>query len=338
MAKSLPDVDYNPSAFYKLAKHLRIMIKIRLLLLLLFTLALFSCGRQKQNTRVANLYAPGTINTHMAERDAALSADSSLFFFTVQLSRQNSVICYSTLFNDKWMRPTVADFSGRYMDIEPVFHPDGRLFFCSNRPTGKNDQDLDFNIWFVRPTDLGWSEPEVLDTLINSPGNEYYPSFTRNGDLYFTATRKGGKGAEDLWCARFNEEQYLEPENLGDSINTSNYEYNSFVDPDGQFLLFTSHGWGEGFGGGDLFVSFKDKDGSWQTPRNLGPKVNTAGLEYCPSLSADGRYLFFSRKNVPAPEGEQWYYFEMMSNFSSMENGQGSIYYIDAAFIQQLNQ
>ena len=311
----------------------KVTIQLRFILLAATTI---SCSMKKPDPHVAAVYAPGTINTNMNERDAALSSDSSAFYFSVQLTRQQSTICYVTKLNDKWMRPLVAKFSGEYMDLEPVFHPDGRLFFVSNRPLNEQDKSSDFNIWFVRPTDLGWSDPTPLDTIVNSNGNEYYPSFTANGDLYFTATLPGGKGSEDLWVAKFNNGVYLQPENLGDSVNTANFEYNSFISRNGSFILFTSHGWGEGFGSADLFVSFRKADGNWKRPKNLGEKVNTSGFEFCPSLSPDEKTLFFTRRVNPEPEGKKWGYFEMMSSFNSLENGLGNIYSIDAGFIQQL--
>ena len=302
----------------------------------MIVLLVTGCSLKEPDPTIAGIYSPGTINTSMSERDAALSPDSSAFYFSVQLTRQQSVICYATKFNGKWMRPMVAPFSGEYTDIEPVFHPDGRLFFVSNRPTMKDDSIKDFNIWYVQPGDLGWSDPQPLGAAVNSGGNEFYPSFTANGDLYFTATLPGGKGAEDLWVSKYENENYLQPENLGDSINTSDFEYNGFINREGTFILFTTHGRGKGYGSADLYVSFRKKDGGWGQPKNMGEKVNTAGFEFCPSLSPDEKTLFFTRRNIPAPEGKKWGYFEMMSSFNSLENGQGNIYKIDAAFIQKL--
>lgn len=296
---------------------------------------LTSCMPKEDRTKV-NLLAPGNINTHMSERDAALSPDGQMFLFSVQLTRSESTICYSTKLNNKWIRPLVAEFSGKYMDIEPAFHPDGRLFFVSNRPLpGEADAD-DFNIWYTSQTDDGWTEPQPLDTIVNSPGNEFYPSFTSNGDMYFTATLPGGIGAEDIWVSKLVDGKYTGPENLGDSINTPNFEYNSFVSPDGSFLMLTTRGRGEGYGGGDLYISFKDEEGKWEVPVNMGPKVNTEGFEFCPSLSPDGKTLYFTRRNIPKAENERWSYIELISNASSLENGRGNIYYISSDFIKDL--
>ncbi|MFA9388398.1 MAG: hypothetical protein ACERKD_01235 [Prolixibacteraceae bacterium] len=311
-------------------------IRISALLPAITAFLVISCSFPKEDTSIANLFAPGNVNTNMSERDAALSPDESIFLFSVQLTNQHSAICYSTKLTGKWIRPRVASFSGKYMDIEPVFHPDGRLFFASNRPLPGETEAGDYNLWYVSKTDTGWSEAMALDTVVNSAGNEFYPSFTYNGDIYFTATLEGGKGKEDIWMSKWENQQFAPPTNLGDSINTANYEYNSFISPDGSFLLFTTHGWGEGMGSGDIYVSFKDENAIWHSPKNLGAKVNTTAFEYCPSLSPDGKTLFFTRKNSPTPETERWSYFEMVSSFNSLENGQGNIYYINSDIIQQL--
>lgn len=302
----------------------------------LLAIMVSNCRSNRNNPNQVQLFAPGNVNTNMNERDAALSPDSSMFLFSVQLTRQHSAICYTTKLAGKWLRPRIAPFSGKYMDIEPVFHPDGRLFFVSNRPLIGESVADDYNIWYVSKTETGWSEPTPFDTIVNSPGNEFYPSFTTNGDMYFTATLPGGKGSEDIWVSKVSGEKFSAPENLGDSINTRNFEYNSFVSPDGTFIMFTTHGWGEGYGSGDIFVSFKDENGLWHSPKNMGNKVNTEAFEFCPSLSPDGKTLFFTRSTIPKPEGERWSYFEMVSSFNSIENGQGNIYYINSDFINDL--
>src|SRR5690606_23552572 len=138
--------------------------------------------------------------------------------------------------------------------------------------------------------------------------------------------------------SKYQNGKYETPVNLGASINTASDEYNACVSPDGSFILFTTHGWGEGFGSGDLYVSFRDENSHWKKPVNLGDQVNTPAFEFCPSVSPDGQTLFFTRRNIPEAENKKWSYFEMLSSFSSIENGQGNIYTIGTEFIHKLNQ
>ncbi len=63
-------------------------------------------------------------------------------------------------------------------------------------------------------------------------------------------------------------------------------EETPFIAPDGSYLLFSR--------AYDLWVSFREKDGSWSAPIKLGPEVNSPGFELCPVVSADGKYLFFT--------------------------------------------
>ena len=82
--------------------------------------------------------------------------------------------------------------------------------------------------------------------------------------------------------------------------------------PDGSYLIFTSNR-ENGHGRGDLWVVFRNPDGSWSDAVNMGPKINTSAYEYCAMLSPDGKYLFFTRN----------------------EGGNGDIYWVDASVIDE---
>jgi Tol biopolymer transport system component len=87
--------------------------------------------------------------------------------------------------------------------------------------------------------------------------------------------------------------RWAQPENLGAPVNTAGREYDPFVAPDESYLIFASERPG-GLGGADLYISVRRPDGSWGTPANLGPTVNSAASDYTPMLSPDGQYLFFT--------------------------------------------
>lgn len=309
----------------------------------LFTLSFFffaSCNRTHTKTEpsTAVLFEPGIINTFMDERDAALSPDGNLFFYSINLQRGASVICYSELKNDKWTRPRLAPFSGLHSDIEPVFHPDGNLYFVSNRPQHKEDNTRDYNIWYIDLKKGIESEPICLEFPVNTEANEFYPSFTSEGTMVFTASYEDGKGREDLWYSEFKNGSYQSPENFGDSINTPADEYNSFINKAGDLLIFTSHGWGEGFGNGDLFVSFKNNEGHWLKAINLGNRINSNGFEYCPSFSFDEKRMFFTRIESIAEKEKISDYTKLIRDMSLPKNGKGDIYMISTSFLYELKE
>ena len=83
------------------------------------------------------------------------------------------------------------------------------------------------------------------------------------------------------------------PENIGASVNTAALEGCPFISKDNLSLFFASNRSG-GSGQTDLYVSTRaNKNAAWDVPVNLGPVVNSASAEVCPTLSISGNYLYF---------------------------------------------
>jgi hypothetical protein len=80
---------------------------------------------------------------------------------------------------------------------------------------------------------------------------------------------------------------------VGPPISTDLAEGDALISPDGDFLILSIER-ADGFGAGDLCVSFRGKDGAWSEPRNLGGAINTKLNENCPIISPDGRFLFYT--------------------------------------------
>ena len=249
-------------------------------------------GQEVPTSLAPRPFAPYLLSASDNERDFAIAPDGKSIYYTIQYSANRSIIVYSEYANNQWTLPRKASFSGVYADLEPAFSLDGlRLYFSSNRSVGGNQKD--FDIWYVERVDGGpWSEPALAGGGKNSAENEFYPSLTRTGNLYFTATRAGGKGGEDIWVSRFENGRFLTPQVLPDAINSIHGEYNAFIDPDEQFIYFSSDGRADEVGGGDLYISRKDTTGNWMPARRLN--FNTEKLDYCPYVSPDGAYLFFT--------------------------------------------
>jgi len=292
--------------------------------------------RLVNQTAEPSLFAEGIISTADMELNAAFTPDGKTLYFTKRTPRPLLwVIVVSHFGGGKWSPPEVAEFSGQYSDFDPIISPDGKkLYFCSNRPVDGQPRQ-DFDIWTVEkmPTG-GWSSPKHLDAPINTKAQEFYPSVTTAGTLYFSSTREGGKGRGDIWRARLVEGKYGEPENLGDAINSQFSEGDPFIAPDESYLIFVSYGRPEGLGDGDLYISSR-LNGEWTKAVNLGPGINSSALDFCPIVTPDGKYFFFTseRSFADKPLGQRMTSQLLQKRLNSPGNGFGDIYRVDMSVV-----
>lgn len=215
---------------------------------------------------------------------------------------------------DGWSPRAVLPFSGSASDVDPFFSADGsELYFSSKRPRDDDDTKADSDLWYVKRTPSGdWGQP-VPVAGVNSPDmDEYYTSISSRGALYFSVFAEHGSPG-DIYRADREEGGYASPERIGGDISTEYSEHDPFIAPDESFLIFTSTRPG-GHGRGDLWVAFQMPDGGWSEALNMGPEVNSEGYDYCPMLSPDGQFLFFTRN----------------------AGGNGDIYWVDAKVIERL--
>jgi Tol biopolymer transport system component len=333
----------------KTMKQKIIFIKLTLLVFLFF----INCSKQddwhvlkgpylgeKPPGKTAKLFAPGVISTGLSERCANFTPDGKEFYFTV-VGNNISFIAFMKLDGNTWTKPQIAPFSGRYMDGRFTIAPDGKkLYFTSNRSADGKDDNNNNNLWFVSKKKSGWTQPQklILPDKINC--NQFYPSVTNNGTLYFHSQSKKGKGNLDIFCSHLVEGEYKKQKGLGAVINSDNNEFDPFIDRDEKFIIFSRTG--EGLGGSDLFVSFRKEHGSWTVGKNLGDKVNSSSWEIRPSITPDGKYLFFTsnrRIQKSYPETSMTYENKMKilnDELNSPGNVWTDIYWVDAKIIEDL--
>lgn len=266
-------------------------------------------------------------------RDFAMDRDQSEIYFTVESYKKGySFIAVIKKENGKWQEPRVTSFSGQHKDLEPFLSVDEKtLYFATNRVDnnlGKSKKDVD--IWYVtRETKSSqWSEPKSIGSPINTEANEFYPAVNRKGDLFFTAEYKNSKGREDIYVSRLINGKYTTPVSLGSEINSSKYEFNAYVSPDESFIIFTSYGRDDDLGGGDLYISRKDKNGNWQTAQNLGKAINSNKIDYCPFVDIDTKTLYFTsdRNDIPKSFDKKMSLEEMKERMKKTPNGLSRIY------------
>jgi WD40-like Beta Propeller Repeat len=140
---------------------------------------------------------------------------------------------------------------------------------------------------------------------INNPNfNEYNPSITSNGKTLVFQTDRGTNGRWEVFIsykddkAQWTTAQPLSP------INTFGKESDIIGSPsisyDGK-LLFFSASYEDGFGDMDIYYAIKQGEG-WSIPRNIGSSINTSQFEGLPSLSLDGKQIYFSRSLLNTPK------------------------------------
>ena len=259
------------------------------------------------------VFAPGLVSTEQNELNAAFSPDGTEIYFSVSQAGQNTIVAIK-LENGRWTGRSVVAFSGEYSDVDPFVSADGeRLYYSSKRPMNVSGEAKDSDIWYVeRKENDEWSEPINLGAMNSQGTDDYYTSISSDGTLYFSRFEARGEGG-DLYRSRLLDGAYGEPELLSAPLSTGSSEHDPFIAPDGSFLIFTSNRPG-GYGQGDLYISFRNSDGTWSEPRNMGDNINSPGYDFCAMMSPDGEHLFFTRTI----------------------DRNGDIYWVDAAVIEAL--
>lgn len=131
-----------------------------------------------------------------------------------------------------------------------------------------------------------------LSQQINRFVSQYFPVLTADREtLIFTATEQANQN-ENLYVSRWKDNDWSAPTSLSSAINTPDNEGTCSISADGRTLVFTACQGRKGFGNCDLFISYRQGN-EWSEPQNLGKDINSAAWESQPSLSADGRMLYF---------------------------------------------
>jgi hypothetical protein len=258
---------------------------------------------------VAEPFAADVLSDDQWQWRISFTPDERFAYFSVSegwfpRTRQASIMRARRDSDGGWHAPELAPFSGRHSDMDPFITPDGkRLYFSSSRPVDGEPRGV-FDIWYLEREGESWGEPVRLGAEINSDRDELYASASADGTLYFASgpTGPGEEGSWNIYSAKpagdsFAPRARLPGVNVEGGSTPDNpfadWDFNPEISPDGQLLFFTSLRPG-GHGFGDIYVSRRQGD-AWSEPVNLGPCVNTEHDEYHPSLSPDGKTLYFVR-------------------------------------------
>ncbi len=182
----------------------------------------------------------------------------------------------------------------------------------------KNSKNCEFAIEAMKnPVPFN---PESIGSSINTVDDEYWPSLTADGQtMMFTRQSSGKDGTmrtgleqEDFYISFFSDNNWQKAINAGAPLNTNQNEGAQSISSNGSYMYFTACDRSVGLGSCDLYFS-SFTDGKWTEPSNLRHPVNTSAWESQPSISADGKTLFFS-SNRPGGYGGKDLWFSTLSD------------------------
>jgi len=250
---------------------------------------------------IPELFAPYIVSPEGNFEGGTFSPDMKKFYF----SRKNGRYKKRTFFviryeNNKWGNESETDIT------PPNYSRDGNTIYKGNK---YRDQ-----------TDTGWSELKsmgppftdmhIMGISVSDKGTFFFDQFKRPDTI----------GA--ISYSRLIDGKYEPRQKMGKEINTGTWIAHPKIAPDESYLL-----WDvvreDGYGGSDIYISFRAKDGSWVPAMNMGAQINTTMQESGAHVSKDGKYLFFSRGELKFREDGSTYWV-------------GKPYWVDAKVIENL--
>jgi hypothetical protein len=311
-------------------------------------------GVRESNASSQAMNMAAIINTAYREAEPSFTSDGQTMYFNCRNYDICVSHLVGTWDEGNWTTPEIvgAPISTEYEEVEPVINAAGdKLYFTSIRPHGYarnvpflspfmnvlrvinmlaagNSRDSFFgglglsDVWVSYRINGIWSEPQNINDLanephINTPFEDHCLFFSADGnEAFWTSTRPGGFGSDDIWTSRRVDDKWTEPENLGPNINSAVSEHTSILTPDGRSLYITTTR-AEGFGGEDNYVTTRNADGTWGKLVNLGPLINGSGDDRCPAWTPDLKIFLFDsvREDGFGARDIWWVYFKDVSGY-----------------------
>ena len=253
----------------------------------------------------------GEVNTDFEDGACSFSPDGKTMYFTRCTHDPNypryAVIMSSSRSDAAWSAPQQVKISSDTLSTfaYPAVSPDGKwLYFASDMLGGHGGMDL----WKISLDEHGFGIPENLGPKINTYGNEVFPSFRANGELYFSSDGHPGMGGLDLFRAEQDTTGVWTLENLGSPMNSAGDDFGmTFEGLHNRGFFSTNRGNGRGW---DQIMSFEcpeivqsikgwvyEKDG-YELPEALVYMVGNDGTNLKLSVRSDGSFVQEVKPNV----------------------------------------
>ncbi|WP_235297117.1 hypothetical protein [Portibacter marinus] len=247
---------------------------------------------QKPQGLTPELFAPGIVSTDNLEIAGTYDPTSNEFYFLRQVKGQPPKTYVIQNKTGQWQEPIIE---GR---MDGFISKDGKTLY-------------EANIFRTR-TDSGWSDEKSLGTdyenlpimrlTVSNEGKYVFDERDIIGTIRYSKVIDGQREA---------------PKAFGQNINTGKWTAHPFIAADESYLIWDSEREG-GFGETDLYISFRQKDGSWGPAINMGKDINTPFEDSGGRVIGDGKYFFYNTIHLG----------------QSFEESDANIYWVDARFIE----
>ncbi len=188
-----------------------------------------------------------------------------------------------------------------YDELNPVISPDGRSQYITvaNHPQNEGGKRDPGDIWVSVLTENNqWSAPVHAGPVLNDNSYNAVAGFSEDGSLMFLLSHYGsGENAartQGISVSRSSGNGWSKPENIAiPYFQNKSGVLSGYILPDQSVFIFSAETYGSR-GVEDIYVCTKKSDGTWSEPKNLGGTINSRFQELSPSLSNDGKTLYFS--------------------------------------------
>ena len=266
------------------------MKKPHLILLLISLLVLTACNTKKEKSEdgdspaivsaylgqkppglTPELFAPDIIKTEFREAEAAFTPDLKEFYFRRRGGKyKNNTLVVVQYKDNQWIESVVPPRAG-----EPFISLDNKILYLGNK--------------YRERTNAGWSEVKDLENPLKD-----IPIMRLTASASGTYVFDEPDTIGTIRYSRLIDGKRHAPKAYGETINGGGWTAHPFIAPDESYLIWDDQR-ESGFGEADLYISFKQQDGSWGAAINLGETINTEFSEAYGSVSPDGKYFIFHR-------------------------------------------